>query len=85
MSIITLSLNGQSIRFALDDLAGIETVLSKAARRPGQKAFHATSSGRIEALIELAPGQAGKLTNSGRKGEHFFAAKPDSQVVLTDC
>lgn len=55
MSTITLSLNGQSIRFSLADVENIEAVLSQATRNPGQKAFHASSSGRLEAIVELDP------------------------------
>lgn len=58
MSTITLSLNGQSICFSLADVENIEAVLSQAARNPGQKAFHASSSGRLEAIVELDPEQS---------------------------
>ena len=58
MSTITLSLNGQSIRFSLADVKNIEAVLSQATRNPGQKAFHASNSGRLEAIVELDPEQS---------------------------
>lgn len=84
MNTITLSLNGQSMRLSIDDLPALEAVLLDAARKPGRKAFRAAVTGRMEALVYAAPGQAGTMT-SGKTGQHNFNTSSDSTVVLTDC
>ena len=84
MNTITLSLNGQSIQLSIDDLPALEAVLIAAARKPGERAFRAAATGRMEAFIDASPGQSGTIT-SGKAGHHNFNASADSAVILTDC
>ncbi len=84
MNTITLSLNGQSMQLSMDDLPTLEAVLLDAARKPGEKVFRSSATGRMEALIDAAPGNAGTLT-AGKTGQHNFRSDADGAVILTDC
>lgn len=84
MTAITLSVDGKSINFSLDDLANIEAVLLGAARRPGQEIFRSTSSGRVSALLEGGSVKAGQASSARTSGAHHFS-EANSSPELTDC
>ena len=85
MTTITLSVDGQSIRFSLDDLRSLETVLLNAARRPGQEAFCATASGRMTAILELNTAKSGMTSTASPSGQHHFNESGSGAIQLTDC
>lgn len=85
MTAITLSVDGQSIRFSLDDLPSLETVLLNATRRPGQEAFCATISGRMTALLEVNTAKSGMTSTTHPSGQHHFNESGRGAIQLTDC
>ncbi|TFB41442.1 hypothetical protein [Pseudomonas sp. F01002] len=84
MTAITLSVDGQSIRFALNDLSKLEAVLLNAARRPGKEAFCSTASGRMTAVLELNAPKPGMASTAGSSGQHHFSKSGSGAIQLTD-
>lgn len=84
MSKITLSVDGQSVCFSLEDLRSLETVVLEAARRPGQEAFCATASGQLTAIIELSAGRSGVSRTTNPSGQYHFSESGDSAFQLTN-
>lgn len=85
MTTITLSVDGQSVRFSLDDLQSLEAVLLNAARRPGQEAFRATASGRMTAILELNTSKSGMTRAAHSSAQHHLSGSSRSTIQLTDC
>lgn len=85
MTTITLSVDGQSVRFSLDDLHSLEAVLLNAARCPGQEAFRATASGRMTAILELNTAKSSASRTTHSSGQHHFSESGRSAIQLTDC
>lgn len=83
MSKITLTVDGQSVCFSLEDLRNLETVVLEAARRPGQEAFCATASGPMTAIIELSAGRSSVSRTAQPNGKHHFGESGDSAIQLT--
>jgi hypothetical protein len=84
MSNITLSVDGQSVCFSLEDLRNLETVVLEAARLPGQKAFCSTASGPMTAIIELSAARSGASRAAQPSGQHHFGESGDSAIQLTN-
>lgn len=84
MSKITLSVDGKSVCFSLEDMRNLETVVLEAARRPGQEAFCATASGPMTAIIELSAGRSGVSRTAPPSGQHHFGESGDSAIQLTN-
>lgn len=84
MTTIILSVEGQSIRFSLDDLRSLEAVLLNAARRPGQEAFCTTASGRMTAILELNNAKSGMTSTAHPSGQQHFNESGNGAIQLTD-
>jgi hypothetical protein len=82
MNHYTLNINGQSIRFTLDDFAALEAVMLEATRKPGKEAFRDSSSGRISATLEpgATPGRLKSPTPPA--GRQYLSHQGR---ILTDC
>lgn len=85
MTAITLSVDGQSIRFSRNDLPSLEAVFLNAARRPGQEAFCATTNGRMTALLELNTAKSGIASTTHPSGQNHFNESGSDAIQLTDC
>ncbi|HBO5639838.1 hypothetical protein GFM12_06880 [Pseudomonas aeruginosa] len=82
MNHFTLSINGQSVRFTLDDFAALEAVMSEAARTPGREAFRDSTSGRISATLEIAASRGRFKSPTPPTGRQYLSQQGQ---VLTDC
>lgn len=90
MNRCTLTIDNQSITFAVEDLASIESALLDAARNPGEQTFCRLGTSRVGAKIELnvsGTASGAQHTATGLPGGAltFNQASADTPVILTDC
>jgi len=90
MNRCTLTIDNQSITFAVEDIASIESALLDAARKPGEQTFRRLGPSRVSAKIELnvssASNGAQHTANGLPAGALIFnQTSADTSVILTDC
>lgn len=88
MNRCTLTIDNQSITFAVEDIASIESALLDAARKPGELTFRSLGPSRVGAKIELnVSGTAnGTRHTSGLPGDALtFSQTTAAPAILTDC
>ncbi|WP_027602810.1 MULTISPECIES: hypothetical protein [Pseudomonas] len=89
MNRCTLTIDNQSITFAVEDIASIESALLDAARKPGELTFRSLGPSRVGAKIELnVSGTANGAQHTGGGlpgGALTFSQTTDAPVILTDC
>ncbi|MXS19275.1 hypothetical protein [Pseudomonas oryzihabitans] len=89
MNRCTLTIDNQTLTFAVEDIASIEAALIEAARKPGQQTFRALGPNRVGAKIELnvsGTTNSARHTTSGLPGDALtFSQTSAVPVILTDC
>lgn len=89
MNRCTLTIDNQTITFAVEDIASIETALLEAARTPGQETFRHLGPSRVGAKIEMnvtSAGTGARLITGGLPGDALtFSQTTDAPAILTDC
>lgn len=89
MNRCTLTIDNQTLTFAVEDIASIEAVLIDAARKPGQQTFRTLGPNRVGAKIELnvsGTTNGARHTASGLPGDALtFRQTTAAPAILTDC